>query len=239
MATVADFLKSIGMAEYAAGLTEGGIDVSALQVSTIRDLERLGIAPDDRDKFLRAIAGFQPDPELAPAGGRSVPSTVSSAGSTTILFGDLVGSTAISTRLDPEALHEIMGPYRKRCAETIERAGGFVARYLGDGVLAYFGYPHASEDAAERAINAGSRWSKRSVNFAMTWARRCRLGSASRAALSSSVIWPARARRTTTTWSAKHPTLPRGCRPTLSRIRSSSAPRRVGWLAAFSSVRPG
>ena len=103
---------------------------------------------------MRAIAGFFPNREPgAPVEKRSDGGI--ERRHLTILFGDLVGSTAISTRLDPEALHEIMGPYRKRCADAIEQAGGFVARYLGDGVLAYFGYPNASEDAAERAVNAG------------------------------------------------------------------------------------
>lgn len=154
MATIADFLKSIGLAEYAAGLSDSGVDVSALRSLTERDLERLGIPPGERDRLLRALAGFHPDPApAAPADKRSDRGV--ERRHLTILFGDLVGSTAISTRLDPEALHEIMGPYRKRCADVIQQAGGFVARYLGDGVLAYFGYPQASEDAAERAVNAG------------------------------------------------------------------------------------
>ena len=155
MATIADFLKSIGMAEYAAGLSESGIDDSAIQGLTEGDLERLGVAPADRARLLSAIAGFHPDRKPTPPAEKRLDHGVERR-HLTILFGDLVGSTAISTRLDPEALHEIMGAYRRICAEVIEqRAGGFVARYLGDGVLAYFGYPHASEDAAERAVNAG------------------------------------------------------------------------------------
>ena len=154
MTTIADFLKSVGMAEYAAGLTDSGTDESTLRSLNDRDLEKLGIPPADRSRLLRAIAGFFPNPEPgAPVEKRSDGGI--ERRHLTILFGDLVGSTAISTRLDPEALHEIMGPYRKRCADAIGQAGGFVARYLGDGVLAYFGYPNASEDAAERAVNAG------------------------------------------------------------------------------------
>ena len=65
-----------------------------------------------------------------------------------------MGSTEISTRIDPEELHEIMAPYKTCCGEVIKNWKGFVGRYLGDGVLAYFGYPHASEDAAERAVHA-------------------------------------------------------------------------------------
>jgi class 3 adenylate cyclase len=71
------------------------------------------------------------------------------------MFADLVGSTALSTGRDPEDLREIIGAYHRCCAEQIEKFGGFVARYLGDGVLAYFGYPQADEDDAERAICAG------------------------------------------------------------------------------------
>ena len=153
MATIADFLKSIGMAEYAAGLSDSGIEVSALPGLTERDLERLGIASGDRDRLLRAIAGFHPDLNSTRAGKR--PDRNVERRHLTILFCDLVGSTAISTRVDPEALDEIMSPYRIGCARVIAQHGGFVARYLGDGVLAYFGYPQASEDAAERAVGAG------------------------------------------------------------------------------------
>ena len=73
----------------------------------------------------------------------------------TVMFCDLVGSTALSTRLDPEDMREIIGAYHRCCADLITRAGGFVARYMGDGVLAYFGYPQAHEHDAERAVRAG------------------------------------------------------------------------------------
>src|SRR5262249_35815914 len=73
----------------------------------------------------------------------------------TIMFCDLVGSTALSARLDPEDMREIIGNYHRCCAEQITKAGGFVAKYMGDGVLAYFGYPQAHEDDAERAVRAG------------------------------------------------------------------------------------
>jgi class 3 adenylate cyclase len=73
------------------------------------------------------------------------------------MFCDLVGSTALSARLDPEDLRGIIGAYHRRCAEVITKSGGFVARYMGDGVLAYFGYPQAHEHDAERAVRAGLR----------------------------------------------------------------------------------
>ena len=73
----------------------------------------------------------------------------------TVMFCDLVGSTALSSRLDPEDLREVIGAYHNCVAETIERYNGFIARYMGDGMLIYFGYPHAHEDNAERAVRAG------------------------------------------------------------------------------------
>jgi class 3 adenylate cyclase len=71
------------------------------------------------------------------------------------MFSDLVGSTALSARMDPEDLREVISAYQKCVAEIVRRFGGFVAKYLGDGVLVYFGYPHAHEDDAERAVRAG------------------------------------------------------------------------------------
>ena len=77
----------------------------------------------------------------------------------TVMFSDLVGSTALSARMDPEDLREVISAYQKCVAETVERFGGFVAKYMGDGVLVYFGYPQAHEDDAERAVRAGWSWS--------------------------------------------------------------------------------
>ena len=71
------------------------------------------------------------------------------------MFSDLVGSTALSARMDPEDLREVISAYQKCVAETVRRFGGFVAKYMGDGVLVYFGYPQAHEDDAERAVRAG------------------------------------------------------------------------------------
>jgi class 3 adenylate cyclase len=73
----------------------------------------------------------------------------------TVMFSDLVGSTALSARMDPEDLREVLSAYQKCVAETVQRFGGFVAKYMGHGVLVYFGYPQAHEDGAERAVRAG------------------------------------------------------------------------------------
>ncbi|HEV2546809.1 MAG TPA: zinc-ribbon domain-containing protein, partial [Stellaceae bacterium] len=86
---------------------------------------------------------------------RPQPSSSAERRQLTVMFCDLVGSTALSARLDPEDMREIIGAYHRCCAEQITKAGGFVAKYMGDGVLAYFGYPQAHEDDAERGVRAG------------------------------------------------------------------------------------
>jgi class 3 adenylate cyclase len=99
-------------------------------------------------------SGTSPGPALSP----SAPAPVTASAERrhlTVMFCDLVGSTALSTRLDPEDMREVIGAYHRCCAEQITRAGGFVAKYLGDGILAYFGYPRAQEDDPERGVRAG------------------------------------------------------------------------------------
>ena len=115
-------------------------------------------------KLLDAIAALRGDTS-APAASADA-ATASSAPSAspedraerrqvTVMFSDLVGSTALSARMDPEDLREVISAYQKCVAETVQRFGGFVAKYMGDGVLIYFGYPQAHEDDAERAVRAG------------------------------------------------------------------------------------
>ena len=103
------------------------------------------------------------------------------------MFSDLVGSTALSARMDPEDLREVISAYQKCVAETVRRFGGFVAKYMGDGVLVYFGYPQAHEDDAERAVRAGLE-----LIAAVTGAEdarvRCKPASALRPGWSSSAI---------------------------------------------------
>src|SRR5262249_57017760 len=104
-----------------------------------------------RKKILRAIAEL----DEAGLGHQSDRRNDAERRQLTVMFADLVGSTALSTKLDPEDLREIIGAYHRCCVEQIAKCGGFVARYMGDGVLAYFGYPLAHEDDAERAVRAG------------------------------------------------------------------------------------
>ena len=91
----------------------------------------------------------------------------------TVLFTDLVGSTALSTKLDPEDLRSVIGAYHKCVAQTVGRLGGFVARYMGDGVMVYFGYPQAHEDDAERAVRGDWRSSKRLESWAALSRSKC------------------------------------------------------------------
>jgi class 3 adenylate cyclase/predicted ATPase len=151
MQQVADWLEKLGLGQYAQRFAENDIDPSVLRDLTDHDLEKIGVSLGHRRKLLRAIA------ELDEAGPRSAPAPRSAAErrQLTVMFADLVGSTALSTRLDPEDLREIISAYHRCCAGQIEKFGGFVARYMGDGVLAYFGYPRADEDDAERAVCAG------------------------------------------------------------------------------------
>src|SRR5262245_59386024 len=151
MQQIADWLNTLGLGQYAQRFAENDIDPSVLRDLTDHDLEKIGVSLGHRRKILRAIA------ELDEARPRSTPAprTEPERRQLTVMFADLVGSTALSTRLDPEDLREIISAYHRCCAEQIEKFGGFVARYMGDGVLAYFGHPRANEDDAERAVSAG------------------------------------------------------------------------------------
>ena len=152
MATIAEWLASLGVSEYAQRFTENDIDTAVLRHLTDQDLKELGISVGHRRKMLAAIAQLAPTPSATAF--HPEPRDDTERRQITIMFCDLVGSTALSTRLDPEDLQEIIGPYHRCCAKVITQSDGFVARYLGDGVLAYFGYPQAHEDDAEQAVRA-------------------------------------------------------------------------------------
>src|ERR1700730_14898613 len=155
---IADWLQKLGMSEYAQRFAENRIDLSVLPDLTDQDLEKMGVVLGDRRKILRAIS-------LIPSEAPAVPQATAAdewprqdtaeRRQLTIMFCDLVGSTALSARLDPEDLRPIIGDYHRCCKELVERNGGFIAKYMGDGVLSYFGYPQAHEHDAERAVRAG------------------------------------------------------------------------------------
>ena len=125
---------------------------------TDADLEKLRVPLGHRKRLLKAISNLAspgqptPPPRLAPVLSET---DTAERRQLTVMFCDLVGSTALSAKLDPEDLHGVIGAYHRCCSGLVERNGGFVAKYMGDGVLAYFGYPEAHEDDPERAIRAG------------------------------------------------------------------------------------
>ena len=156
MQQIADWLEKLGMSEYAERFAESDIDTSVLRDLTDRDLKELGVSLGHRRKMLRAIAELSGvAPTRQPPLTEPKPRDTAERRQVTVVFSDLVGSTALSARMDPEDLREVISAYQKCVAETVGRSGGFVAKYMGDGVLVYFGYPQAHEDDAERAVRAG------------------------------------------------------------------------------------
>ncbi len=164
MQQIADWLQMLGLSEYAECFAQNDIDFAILGDLTDQDFEKIGVASlGHRRKLLRAIANLEGAEKGAPAAPAPAPSATPRAAESaerrqvTVMFSDLVGSTALSGCMDPEDLREVISAYQKCVAETVQRFGGFVAKYMGDGVLIYFGYPQAHEDDPERATRAGLR----------------------------------------------------------------------------------
>jgi class 3 adenylate cyclase/tetratricopeptide (TPR) repeat protein/ABC-type transport system involved in cytochrome c biogenesis ATPase subunit len=148
---IADWLETLGFGQYAQRFADNGIDLSVLPELTDKDLDSLGVLLGHRRKMLRVIAelnqsGLVAEPARRPDAERR---------HLTVMFCDLVGSTALSARLDPEDMWEVIRVYRVACAQVIATYDGMIARFVGDGIFAYFGYPRAHEDDAERAVRAG------------------------------------------------------------------------------------
>jgi len=159
---VGSWLRSLGLGQYQTAFEDNAVDGAALRSLTVDDLKDLGVAlVGHRRKLLAAIAELTDAATAAAAPAKA--SDLGSAEHTdtaerrqvTILFCDLVGSTALSFGLDPEDLHRLISNYQAIASDQITHYGGFVAKYMGDGLLAYFGYPHAHEEDAERALKAG------------------------------------------------------------------------------------
>jgi len=161
-----EWLQTLGLERYEQAFRENRIEADVLPSLTAEDLKDLGVTlVGDRRRLLDAIAALgnkhiqEPRAEPSEGIGRSLAPTGGTAEAErrqlTVMFCDLVGSTPLSTRFDPEDLREIVGAYHRCVADTVGRLGGFVAKYMGDGVLIYFGYPEAHEEDAERAVRAG------------------------------------------------------------------------------------
>jgi hypothetical protein len=156
------WLRSLGLEQYEVAFRENAIDDTVLPSLTAEDVKDLGVViVGHRRKLLDAIAALRADAQAKAPPFDALPTIDRSAKDTaerrqvTVMFSDLVGSTALSARMDPEDLREVISAYQKCVAETVRRFGGFVAKYMGDGVLVYFGYPQAHEDDAERTVRAG------------------------------------------------------------------------------------
>src|SRR5262245_5723877 len=156
------WLRGLGLEQYEAAFRENAIDETLLPSLTAEDLKDLGvIIVGHRRKLLNAILALRTDASIKASSPDVAPTINNSAKDSgerrhvTVMFCDLVGSTALSGRMDPEDLQEVIAAYRKCAAEIVRRFDGFVAQYLGDGILVYFGYPQAHEDDGERAVRAG------------------------------------------------------------------------------------
>src|SRR5262247_1435695 len=152
MQQIADWLEKLGLAEYAQRFADNAIDLSVIRDLTEQDLKDLGVLLGHRRKILRAIAALEEvtltptEPTMRYEGERR---------QLTVMICDLVGSTALSSRLDPEDMRAVMDAYHAACARIVSTYDGFLAEFRGDGILAYFGYPRAHEDDAERTVRAG------------------------------------------------------------------------------------
>ena len=156
MTGIAEWLASIGLGEYSQCFAENAIDLSVVPDLTEQDLKDLGVFLGHRRKMLRAIADMKGSALATPLPGpKPVPRTDAERRQLTIMCCDLVRSSELAVRLDPEDLRRVIGAYHTCIKEIIARYQGTIARYMGDGVLAYFGYPQAHEDDAEQATRAG------------------------------------------------------------------------------------
>ena len=156
MQQIADWLEKLGLAEYAQRFADNAIDFSVIRDLTEQDLKDLGVLLGHRRKILRAIADLD---RVAPAPVQTAtqPALRNEAERRhlTVMICDLVGSTALSARLDPEDMRAVIDAYHAACARITRSYDGFLAEFRGDGILAYFGYPVAHEDDAERTVRAG------------------------------------------------------------------------------------
>jgi class 3 adenylate cyclase/tetratricopeptide (TPR) repeat protein len=154
--TLSEWLKENDLAEFEAVLVENQVDLKTLEILTESDLKELGLAFGPRKRILNTIAELK-RPAVYSRPTVETPTTSTSFAERrqlTVMFCDLVGSTALSKGLDPEELREVIQTYRKACEDVVKRYDGHVAQYLGDGLMIYFGWPRAHEDAAERGVRS-------------------------------------------------------------------------------------
>jgi class 3 adenylate cyclase len=154
---VGQWLRGLGLGQYEATFRENEIDAEVLLELTDTDLEKIGVPLGHRKRLLKAIASLGATETAAKAATLAATTSstdVAERRQLTVMFCDLVGSTALTARLDPEDMREVIRAYQDTCSGAISRYDGFVAKFMGDGVLAYFGFPRAHEEDAERAVRA-------------------------------------------------------------------------------------
>ena len=147
------WLEQIGLAQHAETLAANDIDLDVLPELSDEDLKELGLSLGHRRRLLRAIVQRRSESSVGAA--PETPSRDAERRQLTVLFCDLVGSTELSRRFDPEDLRELIRRYQDAVSGAVVRHGGYVANFLGDGIIAYFGWPHADEDNAGQAVRAG------------------------------------------------------------------------------------
>jgi class 3 adenylate cyclase len=178
---IAEWLRGLGLGQYAPAFAENAIQWDVLPELTGDDLREIGVtAVGDRRRLLAAIAALRSD--AAPGSSAAAPaarSVEAERRQLTVMFCDLVGSTPLSSRFDPEDLRDILGAYHRCAADVVARHGGFIAKYMGDGVLVYFGYPQAHEEDAERSVRAGLAMIDAVAGLALQERLQVRIGIAS------------------------------------------------------------
>src|SRR5271168_4096816 len=155
---VGDWLCSLGLGQYETLFRQNDIDAEVLSELTEGDLEKFGVSFGHRKRLLKAIASLgSTETAVKPAAPVALQTSTDAAErrQLTVMFCDLMGSTAMSARLDPEDMREVIRAYQDACSGAVARYDGFVAKFMGDGVLAYFGFPRAHEEDAARAVHAG------------------------------------------------------------------------------------
>ncbi|UCD68069.1 MAG: hypothetical protein JSW48_15000, partial [Betaproteobacteria bacterium] len=152
MQSISEWLHSLGLGQYAQAFVDNDIDLALIARLSEQDLKELGVSSmGHRKKLLEAIAA----PGASEAPVQSTDTATGERRQLTVLFCDMVGFTELASRLDPEDLQRIVRSYEDTCAAAITRYEGYVYQRLGDGIVAFFGYPLAHEGEAERAIRAG------------------------------------------------------------------------------------
>ena len=155
MINLEEWLQQIGCGGYVDAFRDSGVTADLLTELTDADLKELGLTLGDRKRVIRAIAELEsgaPQPAVRPARGGA---PHAERRQLTVMFIDLIGSTGFANRLDPEVWSELIREYQNAVAGVVSRYGGYIAQYLGDGILCYFGWPQAHEDSVQRAVNAG------------------------------------------------------------------------------------